>query len=170
MISISKRLNVLKRKALVATSIALSFAMLTPKTADAVDFHLNFSLNVDGEKRSIGTGSFSVDDDGKIIDFSSTNSLAQTNLFTKENIKRGSFDLQTKQFKELKLKNGVTLKLNKNHWRLKSNGNLIEKGKYKVTKKKAKSVPEPLTILGSVTAIGIGGLLKKQHSSQLKKQ
>ncbi|MEQ8537772.1 MAG: PEP-CTERM sorting domain-containing protein [Coleofasciculus sp. D1-CHI-01] len=30
-------------------------------------------------------------------------------------------------------------------------------------------VPEPLTILGSATALGFGGLLKRQHSKKQKK-
>ncbi|NEO89913.1 MAG: PEP-CTERM sorting domain-containing protein [Moorea sp. SIO3G5] len=30
-------------------------------------------------------------------------------------------------------------------------------------------VPEPLTILGSVTALSVGAALKKEHSKRLKK-
>ncbi|NEO97467.1 MAG: PEP-CTERM sorting domain-containing protein [Symploca sp. SIO2E9] len=167
MIMISRRLNSLTKKAIAATTIALSFAVLTPKAADAANFHLNFSSNIDGEKKSIGTGSFSVDDKGKITDYTSTSDFAGGQSFTKENIKTGSFDINTKQFINLELNKGVTLKLKENgKWNFLSHGNLIKKGHYTVTKK----VPEPFTILGSVTALGIGGLLKKQHSKKLKKQ
>lgn len=41
----------------------------------------------------------------------------------------------------------------------------VAKGRYT-----AKAVPEPLTILGSVTALVFGGLLKKQNSSKRNKQ
>lgn len=38
-----------------------------------------------------------------------------------------------------------------------------------ITISSSKDVPEPLTILGSVTALGIGALLKREYSKKLKK-
>lgn len=170
MIMISKRLNSLTRKAIAATTIALSFAVMTPKAADAADFHLNFSSYMDGEQKSVGAGSFSIDEDGKVIDFKSTNSFVQGNIFTEENIYLGGFDTRANRFQNLRFENGAKLKLGRKSWRLENDGDVIKRGKYEITKKEPKAVPEPLTILASATALGIGGLLKKQHSKNLKKQ
>ncbi|NEO97466.1 MAG: PEP-CTERM sorting domain-containing protein [Symploca sp. SIO2E9] len=174
MIMLSKRLNSLKRQVLATAGIALSFAVLTAEPVDASSFNLHFSR----KGNDLRTEYFTVNEDESLDKYTRSRHKRNHQFFGGKQRNKWGFETEKHQIRDplftqnRKNKNGkkpitVRLKLENGNWQFNDDGS--KRRKYKISKKHPKSAPEPLTILGSATAIGFGAALKRKHSKKQQK-
>jgi len=156
----------------VGSFVLLIASLLSPASAYAASIKGNFDINVFGTKQ--GSAMFNVDistkegsgtiqqGDDKIniviknAKFDEDGNLTEFEFGFNDDdgnyMKDGNFNLTTK----------------------KGNSKFIDdqdgflKGNFKAKNLNTTKVPEPLTILGSATALGFGALLKREHSKKQK--